>query len=128
MNRTKKKSKLGLCFDTCHAFAAGYNIKTRAGLDATLEAIDRTVGLSKLLCVHANDSMFDLDQHKDRHQHIGDGFLGNEGMSVIVNHPFFQDKPFILETPVKTIEDDLRNLARIRRLWKGSRRRRGQNP
>jgi len=119
LSRVRKKSKVGLCFDTCHAFAAGYNVRTERGLEETLQTVDKTVGLSKLLCVHANDSMFDLDQRKDRHQHIGEGFLGDEGLSVIVNHPFFQDKPFILETPVETIEDDLRNLARLRGLWKG---------
>lgn len=115
-SRIRKKSKVGLCFDTCHAYCAGYNIASRSGLDQTLKLIDETIGLERLMCVHANDSKNELDSHRDRHEDIGEGFIGDRGFRVILAHPFFRDKPFILETPVKTIQDDLRNLKRIRNL------------
>jgi deoxyribonuclease-4 len=115
--------RLGICFDTCHGFAAGYDIATAAGLEATLAELDRSVGLERLLLVHLNDSMYPLGSQRDRHQHIGEGEIGLEGFRRIVNHPALRHLPFILETPKLPDEDskldsgaDKVNLERVRRL------------
>jgi len=114
--------RLGLCFDTCHAFAAGYELRTPEGLDETLGELDREVGLQRLQLVHANDSKGDRGSRLDRHQHIGEGFLGMEAFRHMVNHPALRDLPWILETPEMTVEWDRENLRRIRSLAGGKRR------
>lgn len=106
--------KLGLCFDTCHAFVSGYDVSSKAGLDRTLEEIDRTIGLARLQIVHFNDSKYGLGSRRDRHAHIGEGEIGRAGMRRIARHPLLQDKAFILETPKKTPEDDPRNIALVK--------------
>lgn len=114
--------RLGLCFDTCHAFAAGYELRTPEGLDETLGELDREVGLERLQLVHANDSKGDRGSRLDRHQHIGEGLLGMEAFRHMVNHPAMRDLPWILETPEMTVECDRENLRRIRSLAGGKRR------
>ena len=89
--------KLGVCFDTCHVWDAGYDIVNH--LDEVLEEFDEIIGLEKLHAVHLNDSMNPLGSHKDRHQKIGQGEIGAEALKRVVNHPALQGKPFILETP-----------------------------
>jgi len=106
--------KLGLCFDTCHAFVSGYDVSTARGLDETIQEIDRTVGLDRLKLVHFNDSKHGLGSRRDRHAHIGEGEIGLAGMRRIARHPQLQDKAFILETPKKTPEDDPRNIALVK--------------
>jgi deoxyribonuclease-4 len=108
--------RLGLCFDTCHAFAAGYELRTLRGLDETMEELDREVGLERLWLVHANDSKGDRGSRLDRHQHIGQGMLGLEAFGHMVNHPALGGLPWILETPEMTSEWDQENLQRIRSL------------
>ncbi|HCP32143.1 TPA: endonuclease [Candidatus Acetothermia bacterium] len=92
-------SRVGICLDTCHAFAAGYELRTFEGLAETLEALDREVGLGRLKVIHLNDSKYPLGSRRDRHAHIGYGEIGMEGFSLIVNHKALHDLPFILETP-----------------------------
>ena len=94
-------SRVGVCLDTCHAFAAGYELRTFEGLAETLEALDREVGLGRLKVIHLNDSKYPLGSRRDRHAHIGYGEIGMEGFSLIVNHKALHDLPFILETPKK---------------------------
>ncbi len=91
------KDKVGVCFDTCHTWDAGYNNVN--DFDGVLKEFDKVIGLDRLKAVHFNDSMNVLASHKDRHQKIGEGELGLEAMKYIVTHPLLQDKPFILETP-----------------------------
>lgn len=91
--------RLKICLDTCHAFAEGYDLKTKTGLEKALEEFDKEIGLSNLVAIHANDSKFDLGSNRDRHANIGEGFLGKEGMENIINHPALQNIPFILEVP-----------------------------
>jgi len=112
----KGDERLGLCFDTCHAFAAGYELRTPQGLDETMEELDRKVGLERLWLVHANDSKGDRGSRLDRHQHIGQGMLGMEAFGHMVNHPVLGGLPWILETPEMTVEWDQENLQRIRSL------------
>ncbi len=110
--------RVGICFDTCHAFAAGYNLSNREGWEKTLDDIDRLLGMEKLKLFHLNDAMGDLGSHLDRHQHIGSGKIGFAGFEYLVNHPQLNKLPGILETPQESAEDDLRNLAALRQLYR----------
>ncbi len=91
--------RVGFCIDTCHAFSAGYNVASRDGLDKLIDEIEAGPGLDNLKVLHLNDSKFELGTNKDRHEHIGDGFIGKSGFNEIINHPKLVDKTFILETP-----------------------------
>ncbi len=106
--------RLYLCLDTCHAFVSGYDVGSAVGLDRTLSEIDRFFGLDRLRLVHFNDSKYGLGSHRDRHEHIGEGEIGLQGMRRIARHPALREKVFIIETPKKTPEDDLRNLALLK--------------
>ncbi len=103
------KGRLGICFDTCHGFAAGYDIASIAGLEATLEDLEDRIGLDRLSLIHLNDSRHPLGSRKDRHEHIGEGKIGLAGFRGIVNHPALRDLPFILETPKLPQESDKLN-------------------
>ncbi len=108
--------RLGVCFDTCHVFAAGYDIRTPESLDRVKEELDQGIGLNKVYLVHANDSKEDLGKGKDRHWHIGEGYIGKKGWKTFLSDSYFQQLPMILETPIKEKNDDARNLAMIRQL------------
>lgn len=112
----ERQDKIGLCLDTCHAFAHGYNVADEQGLSELLDLIDRLIGLERLKLVHLNDSVYPLGSHMDRHEHIGQGQIGEAGFRVILKNPIIQKLPGILETPVDRPSDDMRNLATIRRL------------
>lgn len=116
LKNIKEKSRVGVCIDTCHAFCAGYDLTTPQGLEQTLAELDREVGLEHVVLVHLNDSKFPLGSRRDRHEHIGQGYIGTEGFRLVVNHPALRDKPFILETPKDDDSSDPTNLARIRAL------------
>ncbi len=107
---------MGVCLDTCHVFAAGYDVRTRKGIAATLDALDRSIGMSSLAVVHANDSDGLLGSGLDRHAHIGEGRIGEEGFRAILGCRRLAHLPFILETPHRDTADDARNLATLRRL------------
>lgn len=91
--------RVATCFDTQHVWAAGYDVVTKDGLDATMEEFDREIGLDLLRSVHANDSMRDRGSSVDRHDNIGEGLIGKEGFLNILSHPAFADVPFYLEVP-----------------------------
>ncbi len=91
------KDKIGVCFDTCHVWDGGYDVA--GDLDGVLAEFDRIIGIDRLKAVHLNDSMNVRAAHKDRHQKIGRGELGDEALKRVVRHPLLQGKPFILETP-----------------------------
>ena len=97
--QTANDPRLKVCMDTCHAYAAGYEITTPEGLGSTLVEFDDTVGLENLAVVHANDSKGVRGGSLDRHENIGDGSIGLDGWRNIVGHPAFRDVPFILEVP-----------------------------
>ena len=88
-----------VCLDTAHTFAAGYNLADPDAIDGALEELDREIGLSRLVAVHANDSKVELGSGVDRHENIGDGHIGREGFEVIMGHPAFREVPFLLEVP-----------------------------
>jgi deoxyribonuclease-4 len=107
--------RLGVCIDTAHTFAAGWDIRTAEGLDGALRDIERTVGLERVAVVHVNDSKTALGSRVDRHEHIGKGKIGAEAFARILNHPLLRGRAFILETPIEKPGDDRRNVAM---LWK----------
>ncbi|MEA4882056.1 MAG: deoxyribonuclease IV [Clostridia bacterium] len=108
------RGSIDMCFDTCHAFGAGYDVTSTAGIDALLDELDRAVGIERLVVIHANDSKGALGSHRDRHEHIGEGFIGFAGFRNLIVHPSLHDLPFILETPVDSPADQERDLAAIR--------------
>lgn len=118
MERVGQPEHIGVCFDTCHAFAAGYNLAEQKGIEDTLAEIDRVIGLGRLKVIHINDSKYELNSRKDRHTHIGEGFIGLEGFRILVNHKSLKKLPFILETPKNSDEDDRRNISVVRKLRK----------
>ncbi len=97
LDRVTLSDKMGVCLDTCHVYDAGYDIVN--DLDGVLTQFDKIIGLDKLKAIHLNDSMNPINSHKDRHQKIGDGSLGLEAITRIINHPALRDLPFNLETP-----------------------------
>ena len=98
--------RLGVCFDTCHVFAAGYDIRTPEAYEATLAEFDRVAGLEKIKTFHFNDSKFGLGEGKDRHAHIGEGEIGLAGFANFVNDPRWTDHAAHLETPKKEKDDE----------------------
>ena len=97
--RGSSADRIGFCFDTCHALAAGYDLTTPQGVQSVFEAFDRTLGLERLRVMHLNDSKGALGSRVDRHTHIGEGAVGLSAFRYIMNTPDFQDVPKILETP-----------------------------
>ncbi len=114
------KARVGVCMDTCHIFAAGYDYRTPELYAATMAQFDSTVGLDRLKVLHLNDSKNPLGSHKDRHDHIGDGEIGLEGFRQFVNDPRLAGLPGILETEKDDAGDnDRRNIATLRSLIDG---------
>jgi deoxyribonuclease IV len=111
--------EVGYCLDTCHLLAAGFNIATPAGLRATVQQIEQTIGFTNVHLIHANDSKTRLGSRVDRHAHIGAGHIGLEGFRRILGHRKLRKKPFILETPVDKQDDDRRNLETLKALARG---------
>ncbi len=97
IDRVELNDHLGVCLDTCHVYDAGYDILNN--LDNVLEEFDKIIGLDRLKAIHLNDSKNPFHSHKDRHEKIGEGSLGLEGISKIINHPKLRHLPFFLETP-----------------------------
>jgi len=94
-----KNDNIGVCLDTCHIFAAGYDIRTKKNYERTIFAFDKIIGLKNLFAIHLNDSRTELGSRIDRHENIGEGYIGKEAFSFIVNDERLQNIPMILETP-----------------------------
>lgn len=109
---------IAYCLDTCHLFAAGFNIANAAELNATVAAADCILGLDLVRVIHSNDSKGDLGSRLDRHENIGQGKIGEKGFRLILKHPGLREKAFILETPVDEDGDDLKNVRALKRLSK----------
>jgi deoxyribonuclease-4 len=116
--RALSHPQLGVCLDTAHAWATGYEINSKAGVDRFVEEAAREIGIGRLLMFHFNDTQVQLGASRDRHWHIGEGNVGFEGFRALVAHPELRDKAAYLETP-GTDEDDLRNMQTIRAILKG---------
>ena len=117
LDQVTEPARVGFCVDTCHLFAAGYDLRTPETWRATLDEFDRRVGLSRLRCVHLNDSKKGLGSHVDRHDHIGAGLLGREAFALVINEPRLAGIPMILETPKSDdMHEDVENLRLLREL------------
>ena len=97
IDKTKLSDKVGVCLDTCHVYDAGYDIV--GNLDGVLDEFDRIIGLDKLCAIHMNDSKNPFESHKDRHEKIGEGYIGLDAMKNIINNPRISHLPVFLETP-----------------------------
>jgi deoxyribonuclease-4 len=111
---------IGFCLDTCHLLAAGFDIANAVGLKHTLDEAERLLGLDNVRVIHSNDSKGALGSHLDRHQNIGQGYIGLDGFRRILTHSKLRDKAFILETPVEKDGDDRRNLDTLKSLCRKS--------
>ncbi|MDW8022038.1 MAG: deoxyribonuclease IV [Nitrososphaerota archaeon] len=117
LDLVKDESRVGVCLDTCHAFAAGYDFRTREAIDNTLKDFDEIIGLSKLKVIHVNDSKGDLGSGVDRHEHLGMGKIGERGFFELTHHPVIRPLPLILETPVDSRGNFATNLAKLKELY-----------
>ena len=110
-------SRIGYCFDTAHGLASGYELRTPEGYAQTFAHFDQILGLDKLCCFHLNDSKYDLSEGRDRHEHIGEGFVGLDAFRFLLNDPRFADHPMLLETPKgPDMQEDVENMAVLRGL------------
>lgn len=117
MTASGHADRLGVCWDTCHGFAAGHDLRDQRGLDRILTRLDRAVGLENLRLLHLNDSKTGLGSRRDRHEHIGQGRIGPAGFATVLNDPRLADLPMVLETPKgKDLTEDVHNLEVLRGL------------
>ena len=114
--------RLGICFDTCHAFAAGYDIRKKDVIEMIVQSFVQSISIEKLFVFHANDSLMDLGSQKDRHDNIGEGYIGNQGFKNLLSNKNFKNLSFILEVPGFPNEDkkskgpDLENVQKLKSL------------
>jgi deoxyribonuclease-4 len=117
LTQCQQGERLAVCFDTCHALAAGYEFRTPESYQTLMADFDRVIGLDRLKVIHVNDSEKDLGSRVDRHAHIGEGCIGLEPFGYFLNDSRFEKVPFLLETPVKDDPgDNIRNLEKLRGL------------
>jgi len=117
LNRIKENDRVGVCFDTAHVFAAGYELRTKGGYEESMAQLDTVIGLKRVLAFHINDCKKDLGCRVDRHEHIGQGKMGLAPFSYLMNDARFSGLPMILETPKEDdLAEDRMNLATLRGL------------
>ena len=117
MDGIENKKRIGVCLDTCHIFAAGYELRDKEGYEKTWKSFDSIVGLKNLKAIHLNDSKKEFASRRDRHEHIGKGRIGKEGFILLMNDKRLRKIPMILETPkADPIKDDLMNLKLLKSL------------
>jgi deoxyribonuclease-4 len=119
VNQVPNRPPLGLCFDTAHIWAAGYDLSTSAGLEKTLAELDRTAGLSALHLIHLNDSLVECGARRDRHSAVGLGRIGARNLARLVRHPQLAHLAGVMETPRTSDADDLANMRRAKK-WRRS--------
>jgi len=116
LENVELKQRIGVCFDTCHAFAAGYDLRSCEDVDRTLGLLKDIIGLDKVKLVHLNDSKGEFNSHSDRHDHIGLGHIGEKGFRAFLQSEFAQTRPLVMETPVDNRRDDQGNLKKAKEL------------
>ncbi len=109
-------NRVGICFDTCHAFAGGYDISSKEGVARTINLLDEIIGLEKVKAVHVNDSKGPLGSGLDRHEHIGMGYIGEKGFRELFAYKHFRNLPLVLETPVDSRQDNAGNIAKLKQI------------
>jgi len=115
LNGINDLKHIGICLDLCHLFAAGYNINSKKGIDDLIEEVNNMIGLEKLNLIHLNDSKYEFNTNKDRHEHIGQGKIGIENFKYIINHKNLKNKLFIIETPPFDGEDkDIQTILKLK--------------
>jgi deoxyribonuclease IV len=115
-SKCKPANKFGICLDTCHAFVAGYDLRTKDVVKKTMKEFDVAIGLNNLKILHLNDSKGELNSNLDRHNHIGLGEIGKEGLSEVVKTMNKNNIPIVLETPIDDIRDDFENIRKAKSL------------
>ena len=115
-SKCKPEKKFGVCLDTCHAFVAGYDLRTKESVKETIKEFNDTVGIKNLKILHLNDSKGELNSNRDRHDHIGLGEIGKEGLGVIIKIMNKNNIPIVLETPIDDIRDDFHNIEEAKSL------------
>ncbi|MDI9635029.1 deoxyribonuclease IV [Kamptonema cortianum] len=113
LSQTGNPQRLAVCLDTCHIFAAGYDIRTEEAYNATFEEFDRLIGCERIKVIHCNDSKKELGTRVDRHAHLGEGFIGNTAFKCLVNDPRFERTPIVVETP----EAETMHAVNVQKLW-----------
>lgn len=114
--KLRPKERFGVCFDTCHAFAYGYDLRTEKAVSDTFKKFDDAIGFEHLKILHLNDSKGDIGSNLDRHEHIGLGKIGEKGMSATIKLINKKDIPIILETPIDNTRDDFGNIKKVKEL------------
>ena len=115
-SKCKPPKKFGICLDTCHAFVAGYDLRTKEDVTKAIKKFDDSIGLENLKILHLNDSKGELNSNRDRHDHIGLGAIGKEGLGEIVKIMNKNNIPIVLETPIDDIRDDFENISKAKSL------------
>ena len=115
-SKCKPSKKFGICLDTCHAFVAGYDLRTKEDVTKAIKKFDDSIGLKNLKILHLNDSKGELNSNRDRHDHIGLGAIGKEGLGEIVKIMNKNNIPIVLETPIDDIRDDFENINKAKSL------------
>lgn len=116
LDRVENRERVGVCFDTAHAYAAGYDLHSPRGVDDTLGKFNSVLGFSILKVVHLNDSQVGLGSGRDRHEHIGLGYIGEQGFRAFFKHEAVRNLPFIMETPIDERGDEKENMRKVREL------------
>ncbi len=125
LSQLDEPDRFGVCVDTCHGFAAGYDLGSAEGLGAALDEFDSAVGLDNLKLLHLNDSQGELGSNKDRHDHIGQGEIGDKGFRAMINEPRLVGVPLILETPKEELDGDPADRVNLDRVMEYRRQRAG---
>jgi deoxyribonuclease-4 len=118
INQLPSDLSVGICLDTCHAFAAGYDLTSPLSTFKMIQKLDKIIGLSYLKVIHVNDSFYPRGSKKDRHADIGEGFIGVTGFKALLRIKELAHLPFILETPSMSLSSDLRNISILRRIYR----------
>ena len=116
LSRIDDKKRVGVCFDTAHAYAAGYDLHSPAGVDGTLTKFGSVLGYDRLKVIHLNDSKGGLGSGRDRHEHLGMGYIGEKGFRAFLKHDVIRNLPLILETPIDDRRDAAGDLRKLREL------------
>jgi len=116
LDRVEIRERVGVCFDTAHAYAAGYDLHSPRGVDDTLQKFNSVLGFSRLKVIHMNDSAVGLGSGRDRHEHIGLGYIGEQGFRALFRHEAVRNVPFIMETPIDERRDEKENMRKAREL------------
>jgi deoxyribonuclease-4 len=116
LNRVEDRRRVGICLDTAHAYAAGYDLHSPRGVEETLTRFNTVLGFNIMKVIHLNDSQGGLGSGRDRHEHIGMGYIGDKGFRAFLHHEAVRNVPLIMETPIDERRDEMDNMRKVREL------------